>query len=233
MKASTASLLKRLPVAPALDHLRDWQTLRQMKRRGSFSQYGEDIFVLQYFNGQPGFYLDAGANHPFRISNTYLLYLNGWRGITIEPLPRLFEKHRRYRPNDLHFNVGLGSHEGLMPFYELTPNVLSTFDEQLASEFIQANHAVLDSRKEIPVRTIASLQNELNIGKRVDFLSVDCEGRDLDVLRGVDWSIPKPKLLAVETAHEAVGGEIGGFLLERGYRVLTTRGCNTFFELQE
>lgn len=220
-----------MPFAPVLDQLRDWQTLRQMKRLGSFSQYGEDRVVLQYFENRPGFYIDIGANHPFRLSNTYLLYLNDWRGLTVEPLPHLSRKHRRYRPNDLHFNVGAGSREGTMWFYELTPNVLSTFDEQLAEEYVKANQAVQSSCREIPVRTIASLWNELHIHQRVDFLSVDCEGRDFDVLRGINWSVIKPKLLTVETSHEQTGGEIHRFLKGIGYKTFVVIGCNTFFEL--
>ncbi len=230
MRPATASFLKQLPIAPLLDQFRDWYSLRQMKHQTSFAQHGEDTIVLEYFNRRPGFYIDVGANHPFRISNTYLLYLNGWRGITLEPLPHLSQKHRRYRPEDWHFNVGAGSREGSMRFYEMTPNVLSTFDEKMMEEYIKTKVGVLASYREIPVRTIASVWKELQLQQGVDFLSIDCEGSDLDVLHGVDWSVMKPKLLSVETVHEEAGGEIHRFLREMGFRVLGVRGCNTLFE---
>jgi hypothetical protein len=89
---------------------------------------------------------------------------------------------------------------------------------------------VLSSCREIPVRTIASLWKELELQQRVDFLSVDCEGHDLDVLRGIDWSVIKPKLLSIETEHEETEGEVHRFLCEIGFRVFALKGCNTLFE---
>jgi FkbM family methyltransferase len=230
MKASTAAFLKALPIAPALDCVRDWHTLRHMRRRGTFSQHGEDRFVLEYFDNRPGFYIDVGANHPFRASNTYLLYLNGWRGITIEPLPHLSRKHRLYRPHDLHFNGGAGSREGTMQFYEMTPNLASTFDAELAADWIRRKQAVQTSCRDMPVTTIALLWKQLGVHRQVDFLTVDCEGRDLDVLRGIDWSFTKPRLITIETDHEHTAGEIGHFLTQIGYKFLAVKGCNTFFD---
>jgi FkbM family methyltransferase len=233
MKPSTVAFLKALPIAPILDRVRDWQTLRHLRRRATFSQHGEDRFVLEYFDNRPGFYIDVGANHPFRASNTYLLYLNGWRGLTIEPLPHLSRKHRHYRPDDLHFNGGAGSREGAMTFYELTPNLVSTFDAELAADWIRRKQAVQTACREIPVRTIALLWKQLEVHRKVDFLTVDCEGRDLDVLQGIDWSVTKPRLITIETEHEHDTGEIGGFLTQIGYKFLTKKGCNSFFECAE
>lgn len=230
MKPSTVAFLKALPIAPVLDRLRDWHTLRYLKRRATFSQHGEDRFVLDYFGNRPGFYIDVGANHPFRASNTYLLYLNGWRGITIEPLPYLSRKHKRYRPDDLHFNGGAGSRDGVMRFYELTPALVSTFDAELAADWVRQRKAVQTSCRDIPVTTIASLCKQLGVHRQVDFLTIDCEGRDLDVLRGIDWEVTKPRLITIETAHEQDGGEIGRFLTQLGYKILTVKGYNTFFE---
>jgi FkbM family methyltransferase len=230
MKASTVAFLKALPLAPILDRVRDWHTLRQMTQRATFSQHDEDRFVLEYFDNRPGFYIDVGANHPFRASNTYLLYLNGWRGLTIEPLPYLSQKHKRYRPDDLHFNGGAGSREGVMPFYELTPAVVSTFDAELAAEWVRQRKAVQTSCRDIPVTTLASLCKRLGVHREVEFLTVDCEGRDLDVLQGIDWEVTKPRLITIETAHEQDGGEIGRFLTQIGYKFLTVKGYNSFFE---
>lgn len=231
MKPSTVVALKSLPFYSVLDRVRDWHSMNQMKRRGTFSQHGEDLFVLEYFNHRPGFYIDIGANHPFRISNTYLLYLNGWRGITIEPIPHLSRKHRQYRPNDLHFNVGAGSCDATMRFYELSPNLLSTFNRELAAEYIKTHHAVQTGCRDIPVRTLASLWKELGVREKVAFLTIDCEGHDLEVLRGIDWSATKPQLVAVETVHEHAADETGQLLSPIGYKFLATRGYNTFFEL--
>jgi FkbM family methyltransferase len=239
LNPSTQSLLRAVPFYPLLDHWRDWYSLRKGKRDGTFSQDGEDRFVLEYFSNHRGFYVDAGANHPFRISNTYLLYLNGWRGITIEPMPRLSRKHRHYRPNDRHFNVGAGSQDGTMKLYDLIPGVLTTFDEDVATAHLKGGRAVLSSKPEVPIRTIASLCREVQAQESIDFLNIDCEGYDLKVLEGVDWSLTKPTLVCVETGgileryatHENSGNDIHQFLSRVGYKPLTERGCNTFFEL--
>ena len=236
MNPALQSFLKSLPIYPLLDSCRDRYTLRKGNRRGIFSQHGEDRFVLDYFNNRPGFYIDVGANHPFRISNTYLLYLNNWRGITIEPLPALSEKHLRYRPLDRHFNVGAGSQDGSMKLYELIPAVFTTFDDSVASLHIGDGRAVLVAEREIPVRTLSSLCREANVRDHVDFLSVDCEGHDLKVLEGVNWSEMKPTLVCVETGGPLEGKlgareDIHQFLEALGYQVLRQCGGNTFFEL--
>lgn len=235
MNPSTQSFLKTLPIYPLLDRCRDWYTLRKGKGDGTFSQDGEDRFVLNYFNNRPGFYVDVGANHPFRISNTYLLYLNGWRGITIEPMPHLSRKHRRYRPDDRHFNVGAGSQDGTMKLYDLIPGVLTTFDEVVASAHLTSGRAVLSSNPEIPIRTISSLCSEVQAQKNIDFLNVDCEGYDLKALEGVDWSLKRPALICVETrgvaTHQNTGNDIHEFLNKIGYKIVIQRKCNTFFEL--
>jgi FkbM family methyltransferase len=238
LNPSIQSFLKSLPIYPFLDRCRDWYTLRKGNRDRTFSQHGEDRVVLDYFNNRPGFYVDVGANHPFRISNTYLLYLNGWRGITIEPTPHLSRMHRLYRPNDIHFNVGAGSQDGTLKLYELVPNVLTTFDEDVASAHVSSGRAVLSSNPDIPIRTISSLQREAKSQENIDFLNVDCEGYDLRVLEGVGWSTTKPTLVCVETGgilerystHQNSRNGIHDFLSNVGYKILTECGCNTFFE---
>jgi hypothetical protein len=68
----------------------------------SFSQFGEDRFLLRYFRDQTsGFYVDVGASHPFSFSNTYLLYERGWRGLNLEPAPDDFALLQRHRPRDV------------------------------------------------------------------------------------------------------------------------------------
>ncbi len=233
MNPAAQSVIKSLPAYGFFDRCRDWYTLRKGRRAGSYSQHGEDQFVLDYFAGRSGFYIDVGASHPVRISNTYLLYLNGWRGITIEPMPHLSRKHRQYRPDDRHFNVGAGSHDGKMMLYDLTPAVLTTFDKDVATAHLNNGHAVLSSLIETPIKTISSLCSEAGVTCTVDFMNVDCEGYDLRVLQGVDWAATKPTLICVETGGVVQPPEhkIQAFLAGVGYKSVKALGCNTFFEL--
>ena len=74
---------------------------------GSYSQNGEDIYILKYFNNKKkGFYVDIGAYHPKRFSNTYLLNKNNWSGVNIEANPNLIKKFLKDRPNDINLNIG-------------------------------------------------------------------------------------------------------------------------------
>jgi FkbM family methyltransferase len=238
VRAAIQFFAKKLPVYPTIEYCRDWCTLRRGLMRGTFSQYAEDRFVLDYFNGRPGFYIDVGANHPFRISNTYLLYLNGWSGITVEPMPQLGRKHRRYRPRDQYVNAGAGAEDGTMTLYNLVPSVLTTFDERIAEHHVRSGRALIASTPTIPVRTIASLCEDLHVDKTISFLNIDCEGFDLNVLRGVNWHSQKPTLVCVETAgvianleeHHTTETDICTFLIGIGYKALAKRGANTIFE---
>src|ERR1039457_5849033 len=77
-----------------------------------FSQFGEDTFLDYYFFGRrTGFYVDVGAFHPFNISNTYIFYKRGWRGINIEPNPASFRAFLKYRPRDINLNVAVDRHD--------------------------------------------------------------------------------------------------------------------------
>ena len=80
----------------------------------AYSQQGEDLVVnclLQW--NTTGFYIDIGAHHPFRYSNTHLFYLKGWHGINIDPRPGIAADFSRYRPNDINLEVGVGANREL------------------------------------------------------------------------------------------------------------------------
>src|SRR5207248_11648063 len=108
----------------------------------SYSQFEEDRFFLDYFGDTPGLYLDVGAFHPWRISNTYLLYRHGWKGVTIEPIARLIQKHRQLRPRDIQIHAAAGEGRGQVEFNELVPAAMSTFDPSAARTMIESGHAL-------------------------------------------------------------------------------------------
>ena len=226
--------LKQSWMFTSVECLHEWQWHWKCMRRGSFAQYGEDVFVWDYFKGKtPGTYLDIGANHPFKISNTYLLYRRGWRGVTVEPIPRLWLKHKKWRPHDIHLNCAASDQAGSLTFVELTPGVLSTFDESLANEEIRSGHARLVKKYDIGVMTVDELCDQYFRGEAVDFLSIDTEGFDIQVLRGMKLVTQRPRLIVVETAAAGRGSnhaEIDDFLRQHGYRSIKKLGCNTFYE---
>ena len=83
----------------------------------SFSQYGEDVILAHFIPSNTGFYIDVGAYHPWQFSNTYKLYLSGWRGITIEPNPDTTAAFERMRPRDIHLNCGISERASDLVYY--------------------------------------------------------------------------------------------------------------------
>ena len=99
------------------------------------SQYKEDLVIDALFSHNPrGFYVDVGANDPEVFSNTQLLYDKGWRGINIEPEPNLYEKLCVKRTRDINLNIGAGPEPGIMTFYRMSADTLSSFNKEAALE---------------------------------------------------------------------------------------------------
>ena len=192
---------------------------------GSYAQHGEDLFVLEYFGGEPRFYLDIGANHPIKISSTYLLYKKGWQGLTIEPIPHLSRLQKLFRQRDNHLNAAVGDVSGNLKFFEIIPDFFSTFDEERANLLVKSG-AILISTYDVEVWTLKDVCLKLIPEIQIDFLSVDTESFDLQVLKSNDWTNTRPKLISCENGDSY---EITAFMKSVGYEPIKQLGCNTFF----
>jgi FkbM family methyltransferase len=191
--------------------------------RTSYSQYGEDLVVLAVMARFPasyrGFYVDVGAHHPHRFSNTCIFYQMGWRGICIDPLPSAAPFFARYRPRDLFIPQGVSETDGMLTYYIYGEGALNTFSE----EAVRAQTSQPTRRQQIrtePLRAI--LRRHLPADQRVDFLSIDAEGFDMQVLRSNDWHAYSPRVVLIEdmsggTAAAAEAGPAAQFLKGYGY----------------
>jgi len=102
----------------------------------SWSQEGEDRLLARHFGGQRGgFYVDFGAHHPFRFSNTRLLWRRGWSGINIDAMPGSMAAFRRARPRNINLEIGIAQNPGSARFYIFSDNALNTFDAELAESY--------------------------------------------------------------------------------------------------
>lgn len=105
----------------------------------SFSQFGEDLIVYNYFKSKgiknPA-YMDIGANDPYIISNTALFYIKGSRGINIEPNKVLFDYIKKCRKKDINLNVGIGDKNDTLDFYIMNKAVMSTFSKEQAEKLV-------------------------------------------------------------------------------------------------
>lgn len=165
----------------------------------TYSQFGEDLVLLNVFYRlgiDRGKYFDVGAHHPHNISNTALLYDRGWRGVCIEANPNHIRAFEEARPEDNILNVGVGTITGEMTFYMIDQySGRNSFDRSVVERFV-AEHPEfkITEQKSIPVVSLESLF--IHFGTP-DFLSIDIEGLDYDVLaHSLIWH--KPKVICVE-----------------------------------
>ncbi|MEM1157459.1 MAG: FkbM family methyltransferase [Verrucomicrobiota bacterium] len=166
----------------------------------SFAQNGEDLIIWQALSAcqiKEPFYLDIGAHHPRKLSNTMLFYLFGFRGMNIEPDPDLFAEFPKSRPEDLNLNVGVGEKETIARFYRMRDPLLNTFNAEEAQRLAQEENMELKSTLDIPVKTINQIFEQAP--QKIDVLSLDTEGNDLTILKSLNFSLFRPTVICVET----------------------------------
>ena len=199
--------------------------------RHTYSQHGEDLVFLNIFwrlgIEQPS-WLDVGAHHPWHISNTALLYARGGRGVNVEANPHLIAAFRQERPEDVNLNCGASDREGMLTFHMIDrASGRNSFETAEVEAFLQARAGfAVTERIEVPVTTVRRIVEEHCAGQFPDLLSVDAEGHDLAVLRGIDWTRPGPKLVCVEANTPAAEEQVLGYLEARGYRRVFAAGPN-------
>lgn len=201
----------------------------------SYAQEGEDMVLRRLFEGaRNGFYVDVGAHHPRRFSNTFYFYRHGWRGINIEPNPDVSRSFARQRERDINLTVAIGEKAELLTYFRFNDPALNTFDSNLARSRESREYYVVDQLS-VPVRRLEDvLQEHLPARSSITFLSVDVEGLDLEVLRSNDWSRFRPGCVLVEALSESLTGiqsaPVHRFMLACGY-TLFAKTVHTLFYL--
>ena len=200
----------------------------------SYAQEGEDLVLRRYFEGRrDGFFVDVGAHHPRRFSNTYLSYRLGWRGINVEPNPELAALFARERPRDVTLALGVSDSPGMLTYYRFDEPALNSFDGALSRERDGAGgYRIVGTSQIQVVRLAAILADHLPPGTTIDFLSVDVEGHDLAVLRSNDWTRYRPTVVLAEalgtSLSDVAGSELHGYLVAQGYE-LFAKTVHTLF----
>ena len=166
----------------------------------SYSQEGEDLILQRNFGDKKiGFYIDVGAHHPKRFSNTYLFYKKGWRGINIDAMPGSMIAFKAERSEDTNLEMGVSITPGELPYYMFNEPALNTFSPIEAKK-----KDGLGNYKIVATKTIATyplkdiFDKHLDKNQSIDFMSIDVEGLDLDVLKSNDWEAYRPRFILVE-----------------------------------
>jgi FkbM family methyltransferase len=199
-----------------------------------FSQEGEDIVLQRIFEGRgPGHYVDVGAHHPRRFSNTCLFHLQGWTGMNIDPNPEAMQLFQSERPRDINLQVGVSNVPGTLTYFIFDEPALNTFDSPLAEKRVKETRFRIVDRKTVPVERLdALLSRHWPVDWAIDFMSIDAEGFDLKVIQSNTWEKYRPTYVLVEclgASLDAIDGHpVHALLIEKGYKVYA-KTVNTFF----
>ena len=207
-----------------------------MRMELSYSQNLEDYHLSLAFAGQAtGTYIDIGAGHPVADNVSFWFYERGWRGIVVEPQKELVSLYERLRPRDAAICGLIGRENGEIDFHVVDRlHGLSTTREDVAKN-AQAFGAGYQTIR-MPALTLARLCENHDLGT-IDFLKIDVEGGEGDVLAGGDWQRFRPKVVVAEAvspmASEPSWQDWEPFLLAQGYQFVLFDTLNRFYVAQE
>jgi FkbM family methyltransferase len=203
----------------------------------SYAQRFEDFHLWRCFDGQPtGFYVDIGGGHPVYDNVSFAFYLAGWRGVVVEPNPALAALTRAVRPRDQLLEGLCGAIPGEATLYlQREFHGLSTTVAEHAraaeSEVGRSAEAVT-----LPMTTLAALCAQ-HAPARFEFLKVDVEGAEADVLRGADFTRFRPKVIVVEAIKplslEPAWSEWEPLLSRHGYACVWDDELNRYYVAAE
>lgn len=209
----------------------EWRHLRF-----SFGQLGEDqviVHLLAQHLQRPGFYVDIGAFDPVLYSNTLLLHRQGWQGINVDANPAAIKRFQQARPNDRNLCLAVSDRVETLNY--------TAYESGASNRLVETNAASQNSligesavKQTAMTTTTLSLileQNGIKPGG-VDFVNVDCEGFDLRVLQGLDWSRWQPRLIAIETHTQEEFQAVEKFLSPHGYQCAARISMTSLFLLR-
>jgi FkbM family methyltransferase len=206
--------------------------------RVSYSQFGEDLVVRTHFavnfDNSIGRFIDVGAFHPFKYSNTMLLSQLGWRGINVDCDPVKIARFQRLRPQDENICAAVAEKPGDMVYLEysaegLTNRIADAGEKDLLSGIGEKPLRVTP----IKVTTLSEIvEQSVFRGQHFHYLNVDCEGQDLSVLKGLDFSRYSPELISVEAFTKTLRPQLTAFLAGVGYELTDMVHLTLFFQKQ-
>jgi len=202
----------------------------------SYTQNMEDYHLWLAFDGKrSGRYIDIGAGHPVADNVSFYFYERGWHGIVVEPQGKLVALYPQLRPRDIAVAALIGTQSGQADFHVFDAfHGLSTTRAALAdaATVLGAGYRTI----KMPMMTLAALC-EAHASEAIDFLKIDVEGAEADVLQSGDWRRFRPKAIVVEAiapgSNEPAWQQWEPFLLAQGYQFMLFDTLNRFYVAEE
>lgn len=208
------------------------QELRAM--RISYSQFGEDLVVLNHFSdfdNSTGRFIDVGAFHPFKYSNTMLLSKLGWRGINIDCDQAKIRHFEKLRPRDENVCAAVADASRDMIWLEYPNGLTNRIADSEEKDLLSLCGETPSRITPVKAMTLTHIVEQSAFrGQHFHYLNIDCEGQDLSVLKGLNFSRYQPDLITVEAFTKATRPELTAFLGGLGYELTDIVHLTLFFK---
>ena len=198
--------------------------IKKSKKRYHFAENGEDVIIGNLFNHKKnGFYLDVGCYHPIRSSLTHLLHKKGWGGVNIDISEDSINLFKIARPNDRNINIGISNKIGKQFYYQSGHiNQANSFKYYKNTEKVMSK-----------VTTLDEIIEKLAIEK-IDFLNIDAEYKDFEVLQSISLNSVRPTLITIEDndkydINEIIKSKIYNYLIKKNYFLFSQTVCTSFY----
>lgn len=203
-----------------------------------FSNFGEDILISILLRDEQvkGIYVDVGAYDPIRFSNTFLLAVNGWRGINIDASREAIERFNAARPNDVNIHALIAESEKEMEFYKFKSDTYNTADAESLPRKLARNDPDLvpHTVEKVTAVTLNSILAKHAEGQKIDLLNIDAEGFDLRILYSLDFNLYRPKVICLEINVEDWTSEpLKSFIAQKRYKVVGHYCTSTILQRED
>ena len=203
----------------------------------SYSQEGEDMILRRILgNKKNGFYVDVGAHHPERFSNTYYFYKKDWKGINIDATPVSMKLFNKQRLRDINLEMGVSNKKETLTYYKFNEPALNSFSKEISQQRDKENnnYKIIDKIK-IKTETLENILDKyLPQNTNIDFLTIDVEGYDYKVLKSNNWSKYRPNIILIEilenSFEEIAKSKIAIFMQEQNYQIFAKTLNTVFFK---
>jgi hypothetical protein len=204
----------------------------------SYSLEGEDLILASLLRDvEQGTYIDAGANHPVVINNTFGFYKRGWTGLAIDGNSSFAGLWAELRPRDTFIHALLSDTVKEVEFRIFPDDTMSSMDARTSERYAARFQPGAAKVQKMTTSLLGDLRKIHLPDVEIHLLSVDVEGEDLNVVAGADLTVMRPGVVVVETKncslYSPLKNDIVKYLTDLGYRLIAKTPLDAFFVLPE